>query len=855
MNTTNHKELSHVGEKLLHETLRSVGRGDMRIGAMELGNWLTDVSQCVDRVAYHDAKKAIGGFFGEKTSYINGQLTDADEHMEGVQNIIHGLFRRFEHDCPSWIDWPIDRMQREVAELRSAITHAEEALLKALEVAFADAGPVEQAFRSTFGCVGYFKHAYPLDGKGVYRIDLDCYWHVFDKRFTEYLPHEHLDRAEQISNRAAPGKGPMYSTDVERGLYRYLREDFKYAAGVLAMLDGGPEKLQPAQASWAEATFSKHLTRFWDEEGEHAVKDTDKAWNLHLALLGHALHCVEDYFAHSTFVEHASRALPVAYCRAERWEDTHAGPDRTAGSWSLNGPHIVARRLKRWKAGFNDLTDDWRELIDDPDIATGYFDLSDTLNSLAHALDEAFDRPTDKVGRSIDETWSNLKEYEYRKLLHDALELYENPEQVWEANRPGGDDFDEENQNLAVKLIREKAGKGLDVYEQRSHGVNVFVQIALDVPLKNQPERVRQAFRESVERFTKVVGGVMVARTIYGVVKQIVAFIKNPVGWLGQFVKGKAIDYLKEYGEVYLTNALAIKLGATRIGCHSLIAKDCGPEIFFEAGMECARATHWYVVHTLTRHARAKPLPVARRTGTAAAGGKGGTITNAVPVQRYVDWLELVEYWLDHPFAKVKVEKGASRKASGPIRILTRRDPSSVMSPDSLVKLARKYAPTFDRKAPGAPARFTWETIADANFPVAGLVGEAKKRRINHVLQFSGAGILVGDGVNQAFRPGIALTIPFQLFEEHRVVVQEIDRKWWYPVLTDPQKHKTVAAWFGPDGELAATAPPYVHRPHYIRREQHQRLVAAGEQKRIALEKQYRDLRTAGPQKDAKVGG
>jgi len=229
----------------------------------------------------------------------------------------------------------------------------------------------------------------------------------------------------------------------------------------------------------------------------------------------------------------------------------------------------------------------------------------------------------------------------------------------------------------------------------------------------------------------------------------------------------------------------------------------------------------------------------------AVARVAGGRSTNAIFTRNRVDWMELLEYWLDHPFAKVKVEKGTTRTVSGPIRIKTRRGTNSVMSPDSLASLADEYRSTFDPRAPGAPKEFTWETIADANFPVAGLPLEQKKRRINNVLRERKEGFVVRDKINYAFRPDLPLTIPFQKFEEQSVTIEEIDRKWWYPVLTDPQKHKTVAVWFDEDGNRSAKVPAYAHHPKYLTPDQHKKLVEEGDKLRTKLEEEYVGLRSA----------
>ncbi len=100
------------------------------------------------------------------------------------------------------------------------------------------------------------------------------YDRLFQRRFTQYYPHEHMDRWP--ANETRP-------SSLGRHLYDYLERDIGYVAELLSFVERG----------WAQAARSA------DEAGRHDA----------LVEMGHAIHAVEDYFAHSNFIEFAARAL------------------------------------------------------------------------------------------------------------------------------------------------------------------------------------------------------------------------------------------------------------------------------------------------------------------------------------------------------------------------------------------------------------------------------------------------------------------------------------------------------------------------------------------------------------------
>jgi hypothetical protein len=349
-------------------------------------------------------------------------------------------------------------------------------------------------------------------------------------------------------------------------------------------------------------------------------------------------------------------------------------------------------------------------------------------------------------------------------------------------------------------------------------------------PFRDQPKQVKDSFQQAVNLLGRAVGvGIIVGKqgySLYKLVKELTKFVKNPLSWLKDYVGDKAYALLKQYGKVYAKRLVATGFGAHRIGCHSLLNKDSGPELFHEDGMECAKAVHWYVVSAMTRHAWPVEMAVARRSDREAA-------RNVVSGYRWIDWLELLEYFLAYPFGAVEIH--AERILYGTVVHRTKRDPHSVMSPDSLRSLARDYRPGFVRVPTGPPA-LTWEVIADANFPTAGMSTQQRAAQVNKILRQTAQGVVVSDGVNLAFRPDVSVNIPFQKVAVPDASAAEVKERWWYAVIME--KHRVIEAWLQ-DGRPAGNAPRTAHRWMPIDRSQHATFVKDAFQIRQSMEKAY----------------
>jgi hypothetical protein len=352
-------------------------------------------------------------------------------------------------------------------------------------------------------------------------------------------------------------------------------------------------------------------------------------------------------------------------------------------------------------------------------------------------------------------------------------------------------------------------------------------------PLKNFSPAAKRSFLDAMRGFGRLKGYYGLGKSVFDALKDVGGFILNPVRWLSKYVKGVGLELL----EVYLKAKIADYIGAKRFGCHSLIAKDSGPAVFNEAAMECAKAVHWYVVHALTRHSRERVLAVAR-------GGDAHENRNKISAWEWIDWLELLEYFLAHPLAETG-DKGSTRFLSATTWHLTRGPSERMksnsqsiqrhMSRDSLESLAREYAPTF-QAVEGGPQELTWEVIADANYPTIGMSRADRRRQVNRVLRHNG-GVLAHDGINYAYPPNHLVTIPYQRVPVTVTSGATLTRRWWHDVIVK-KNHDNVMAWFE-NGEPSARAPRDAHRWYPISRDDAFEVARDGRSHLTAREKAY----------------
>jgi hypothetical protein len=746
MNTEGHEGVAEAaGIPLLEEAF---GKDNRSVRALYLGNWLTDVSQAVDPVAYASGSRKIAGGLDTAVDavkkavegFLDELLPTLFEEREGPAGHV---LRSLKPDLE-----PV--AQRAKAEIRAALD-----FLVAAQVEDRDAR-LAKFFRDAFLVKGYYKFVHPEVSGAPRRMDFESFMRVFGRptdtrgssrtspaddragAYTQYYPHEHLDRPEILPPKDppifAPGRqragvpfrvaygkqpgtrSPRRRERIEPDLYSYLRDHIEMTAGLLAEVD----------LAFRDAIANE-------------PRDDDPAWHLTLAKLGHALHQVEDFFAHSNWAELAGKRLGTDYLEKVL-------PPRLGVDLIDRASTTYRRRLKRY---LTTPLPEWEKHEDEDWVVTGFFDFQDTVVSLLHLTEELWrgDVPDPyargfEIVSTVREAIENPRAVEYRasRLVRDTLDFLTDPERALD-----------DRENDVAQALDEKFGHDLTRLRRPGVSETVAREIAGQTTyLKEAPAEVQTAFFNVIIEGTRTITFARNVQSLYGAISTIVEFVRNPVLWLSQWASDELRQRVKDALTFYGREKFYDWLAVSRIGCHSLMAKDHGSEPFFEPAKECATAVHWYIVKTLLRWKETEPAPA------------------------YVDWLELLEYFLRNPLPP---RPGSYRRIVVPVLLIhTVQRGEQLRSSDPRFSLEHRY-----RRTAIDPGTFTWRTIADANFATSELPVAEARDTINRILRDSVWGIAVTPP-NYAFREGLRIVIPRQKAVAYVLLGDTGDTPWFAEV-------------------------------------------------------------------------
>ncbi len=670
MNTAGHRKIAEdVGNNLLEQAFERAHPGsDPRVGAFYLGNWLTDVSQIYDPVAMTNFRDKITLYFEQVTTELlntsdrslnsirrqlnrssrslSGALREIREQIEQSVNIDIGpdaedfatrISRRVDQeirDINSWITLALNNLRNQLWEDLQAITDPS----------------LQEISRDVFQVIGFFKFVHPASDIGDRNsrdsgrsIDYTAFLSIISRHYTQYYPHEHLDRPELLDqSRPNHPKFASEMDDQDTFIYKYLVDDIKVTAALLGKLD----------RDWASNVF---------RQSNPPVNDGADDYNLALAQLGHALHNVEDFFAHSNFVEHAATSM---------------GPEHLSWRRIAEGQHrrVFERRLKRvphpgWEQPGRP--------VDETHIVTGFFDVADTLHSLSHALEE-FLSEHEFLGVVADIAGAHQDEHVMAQqaglTLERVRELIANPDLL----AGTAEEKAEELTNIAKKYLTwtlELYDDKDKAYADRHNAVAQYVFSLEGHPVDPRTEgvagklwdhlglqrhsEIRRSFVQSVERLTTTIHRGQAAWSIYKAYKFIAKFYRAlRAGGVGAFVMllkelmadqilSAIKDNLLEIVATNVKHELGRRMGAERYGCHTLLAKDTGHETMAHFSNATASLVHWHVISTLTRYSQRQQIWSARRPPQAAADAPDER--NAFNRERWVDWNQLLFFFLRHP--------------------------------------------------------------------------------------------------------------------------------------------------------------------------------------------------------------
>ncbi|WP_327350322.1 hypothetical protein [Streptomyces sp. NBC_01304] len=578
MNTKGHRGVGEQGAlALLERTFKDRAGGEAQgLEAVLLGNWLTDLSQVIDPVAYASLASKVQSLVEDFVRLITATT----------------LYRAGAQWYRTWTGDQADRLVRAVREkvygALGVLLGSDPATRSVLWDLSTDAVFVK----------GYLAFGLPEQEGEPDRLSIEQYDAVFKAVFRQYFPHEHCDRPR------VPMSPDTYETSLDRGpragqptyrtpdLYRYLRDDIEILAAGFAELE----------ADWARPVG----------RGELAVDGTDPDFAVGLARMGYLLHAVEDFYAHSNFVELHALA---------------SGPKYLPKPFETRDAGIFARRLKRWVPGARDGV----ALPTEDFVVTGYFDTQDTVVSLLHVFEEVlgigWKDPRRQVGdffRTVESTDLSRVEQEYYTWLQSVLEIFRDPVQAAE-----------NEDNRVMEVLKDKFGDNLETLAKPAMRQAVLAEtLARTTYLKRLPAGILTRLSRFVLAVSKTIAVGKLAMSVYEAIDTVAKFLANPIAVLIDAAKDAGLGFAQD-SALYLAKDLflyerLLQGSDHRVGSHSLLAKDTGSEWLYGYQRACATAAHYVIVDTMLR--RLDPAPP--------------------PDDQYVDWLALLEALMCNPLVR-----------------------------------------------------------------------------------------------------------------------------------------------------------------------------------------------------------
>lgn len=373
------------------------GAQDDQVRFFELGNWLADTSQFRDPPAFYGAKIKVWEELAADTHPALLRLVGIDDYLDALW----GTPERPGGAFAAWIKGFVEAIcietfrKRTRKETRRCVRS-----LRAKGTATwtdLDAAAKEKLIEHARG-----ERAQPgKKQRDPERLPAEEVYRVFNRHWTQYYPHEHLDlpplapgaarpRLERSRHLAWPqGRRPGVPQPWRpRRIAAYLEDHLAYVA----------ERLRAVEALAARAQAGRMPIE------DRRLYGTERAWRRALyaealVVLGRASHAVEDFFFHSNYAEivalhrHArayAKASPqaaplseeAAYRQARFW--SYVGK---AEGWGTDVQRRLYRRLLTYPGERAALSEGRTAAGPSPIVYTGGFGANDVYHTLYNGLE------------------------------------------------------------------------------------------------------------------------------------------------------------------------------------------------------------------------------------------------------------------------------------------------------------------------------------------------------------------------------------------------------------------------------------------------------------------------------------
>lgn len=766
MKTHGHRRVAaEAGIPRLREALKTFGIPDdaypSELEAFYLGNWLTDCSQFKDP----------GGFISTKPKMLADFLKDiGNECSSKLKDAIFAYIKNLSH-----IDDKVkDRYQKEISNLiDSAHSSYKASIDDSLATKIIE--NIDEFIKSLVRFSAYSKFVHPLPGKVKKRIDFDIFLKIFKRRYVQYFPHEHLDRppcqftlAEYCDQRS-PRASYANKQNEELAIYSYLEGNLRVAVGTLFEID----------KKWA-GQFLKA------EDQPPNINALE--WHLELADLGYALHAIEDFFAHSNFIEVVMTLLGPNFITDRVYDKDllrKAAKGKSLSQTELlkvrksyDSVQKIYKRLIRYTPdadrNFNKTFSGYSRRVQQEDkyIFTGYFDGRDTLVAILQFILEQFKKDEDQNDNIMLDFLSEV----FEDIFGHFISIYKEISNESKLGR-----LDQANEVFRAYLIELKKTR-LQNLKEKTEEDHIEKKIADDIILI--ASIIFDLIIEGSQVLLITFNIIMVLLEIVFIVeaiktkmikKVIVDKVKEVLTKdLPLFLLKRGLRYLgKELlaDEYYDLHALLFdSLGGNRIGSHSLMAKDSPGEPLYDEMFLCAKTVHWYIVDALCRWSNQEWYSRAKLDDGA----------------KWIDWDDLVFYFLRNPHKTPAVNIAQAYRLEFASSYLYQ----TTSEKETLREIYRKKVKVMD---------FSYEEFLHSNnieipylrSPIAGYTVDEGKLKEQLILKKIAIPIVdptVPKEHSYFIRSGYDIWIPFKVVDDFT----KLENKTWYSVIVQLENKQWV---------------------------------------------------------------
>ncbi len=268
--------------EVFHNTMEKIGslRTDEEFTYLELGNFLTDISQFRDPFAHMMAKRTIwreivqvlweeieqrlGGeivraFRHPSTGYSGGRPYNSPGNLEGL--ILGGV------GIDDWVNQLMGEYEPSAKRYGKLAQYFEKICLGITHVVFANDIGRRETLRSML----------PPQFREMELIPPEEIERIYGRFFTQYYPHEHCDYPPYVMDGQQRARNSMYQRG-DRGVIGFVDDYLQFLS----------EDLSKLELQWKERRRESKTSH-----GRHDI----------LVSFGKLLHVIEDYFFHSNYTE------------------------------------------------------------------------------------------------------------------------------------------------------------------------------------------------------------------------------------------------------------------------------------------------------------------------------------------------------------------------------------------------------------------------------------------------------------------------------------------------------------------------------------------------------------------------